>query len=318
LIAEVSKFADWAERDRVAREWLGARDPVAAVLELLTAGEEMRPFPRTMAVGLARAVAGAGRPAWQQAADWPRIGPHAREVLTFSTDGGVSDRDWRWLVVERAAADLEAFGPDRALTRIWRGMPGEGLREKVAAAGTTGHPDNSALLRALEEFLASGASRSIDQVAVLKVTLAGFRPPVWRRIQVPVIQSLATLHWAIQALFGWDGDHLYVFEAGDKRYGVADMTIEDAADAGAVTIQEALAADGAKLEYTYDFGADWRHEITLEKTIERDPGTTYPVCVAYKGDQPVEYWSEDDQEDPEPFDLAAVNRSLANLADDPA
>ena len=67
------------------------------------------------------------------------------------------------------------------------------------------------------------------------------------------------------------------------------------------------------MRYTYDFGADWEHEITLEKTIARDPGKTYPVCVAFKGDQPVEYWSEEDPQDPEPFDLAEVNRSLGSL-----
>jgi hypothetical protein len=44
--------------------------------------------------------------------------------------------------------------------------------------------------------------------------------------------------------------------------------------------------------------------------LARDPDQDYPVCVAYKGDSPVEYWSEDDPEEPEPFDLAEVNRNL--------
>jgi hypothetical protein len=65
--------------------------------------------------------------------------------------------------------------------------------------------------------------------------------------------------------------------------------------------------------YTYDFGASWRHEITLEKTLAREQGQAYPVCVAFKGDSPVEYWNEEDPQDPEPFDLARVNRHLARL-----
>jgi hypothetical protein len=44
-----------------------------------------------------------------------------------------------------------------------------------------------------------------------------------------------------------------------------------------------------------------------------DRGQHYPACVACKGDFPVEYWCEDDPEEPEPFDLAEVNRRLAAL-----
>jgi len=35
--------------------------------------------------------------------------------------------------------------------------------------------------------------------------------------------------------------------------------------------------------------------------------------VEWRGDSPVEYWSEDDPEEPEPFSLAEVNRQLAAL-----
>ena len=66
-----------------------------------------------------------------------------------------------------------------------------------------------------------------------------------------------------------------------------------------------------------DLGEEWRHEITLEKTLARDPGQDYPVCVAFRGDSPVEYWSEDDPEEPEPFALADVNRKLAGLGRGP-
>jgi hypothetical protein len=70
---------------------------------------------------------------------------------------------------------------------------------------------------------------------------------------------------------------------------------------------------GGKITYTYDLGACWEHEITLERTLPRDHGQDYPVCVTYRGDSPVEYWSEDDPVEPEPFGLKAVNRRLAAL-----
>ncbi len=64
-----------------------------------------------------------------------------------------------------------------------------------------------------------------------------------------------------------------------------------------------------------NYSACWEHEIVLEQTVPRDPGQDYPVCVAYKGDSPVEYWSEDDPEEPGPFNLADVNRKLAALGE---
>jgi hypothetical protein len=74
---------------------------------------------------------------------------------------------------------------------------------------------------------------------------------------------------------------------------------------------------GAKIGYTYDFGADWEHEITLEQMAPGDPGQDYPVCVAFGGDSPVEYWSEEEPEEPEPFGLNEVNRRLAALGRGP-
>jgi len=309
LIAEVSKYPDWDERTRVARDWLAARDPAEAVLELLRAGEEARPFRRTVAVGLARTLEEAGGPAWREAAQWPRTGPHAREM----TDTHLTGRDWHWLVVEHAAAALEEFGPDRALTQVWLGMSGETLKEKLAATGSASHPDALGLLHALEQFTGSGVPRSIDQVAVVKVALAGVRPARWRRVEVPVIETLTTLHETIQALFGWGGDHPHVFTVGAKRYGVDGLTPGGAGDADTLTVGDAFSDGGGRIGYAYDFGANWRHELTLEKTAERAPDAAYPLCVAFRGGQPAEHQSEEEPARREPFDIDAVNRRLASL-----
>ena len=75
---------------------------------------------------------------------------------------------------------------------------------------------------------------------------------------------------------------------------------------------------GGTIAYTYDFGACWEHEITLEKTLRRDHSQDYPVCVAFRGDSPVEYWSEEEPEEPSPFGLNEVNRRLAALGREPA
>jgi hypothetical protein len=55
------------------------------------------------------------------------------------------------------------------------------------------------------------------------------------------------------------------------------------------------------------------HEITRQKAITLEPGQDYPVCVAFGGNAPVEYPSEDEPEEPEPFDQVAVNTALAGI-----
>ena len=46
------------------------------------------------------------------------------------------------------------------------------------------------------------------KVYTLRLSLRGVRPMVWRRLRVPGVTSLATLHEAIQIIKGWDNDHL--------------------------------------------------------------------------------------------------------------
>ena len=313
MIAEAARFGDEEQRDHVAWGWLAEREPAEAAREILTAAEGMSPLLRSAAVGVVERLGEAALPAWRDMAAARRVGPHARAVLADWDQGPEpSDADWKWLGVEAAAAALEDKGPDEALSRVWESMPGTDLDARLAAVRATGHPDAGTLAQAVAEFAASGAPRTIDQVAELKVSLAGFRPPIWRRVQLTVTATLADLHEVIQVLFGWDGDHLHLFQVGKKRYSDPFMDLEGTGDEDAVRVRDAMAS-GGKVAYTYDLGTSWEHEITLEKTLPRDHDQDYPVCVEFRGDSPVEYWSEDDPVEPEPFGLDEVNRKLAAL-----
>ena len=42
------------------------------------------------------------------------------------------------------------------------------------------------------------------------------------------------------------------------------------------------------------------------------------MCIAFRGDSPVEYWDEEEPEEPGPFGLNEVNRRLAALGREPA
>lgn len=314
MIAEAARFGDEKQQVFVAGTWLFKRKPVPAVREILTAAEGMSALQRCVAVELADRFGDDALPAWREMVSARNVGPHARAWLASGDQGPEpGDEDWRWLAVEAAAAALEDRGPDEAFTRVWESMPGSDLDERLAAVRATGHPDAEPLARAVAAFAATGAPRAVDQVVQLKVSLKRTRPLIWRRVLLPSTATLGDLHNVIQLLFGWDGDHLHLFVAGKKQYSDPFMQLEETEDEETIRVRDAI-APGGTIAYTYDFGAEWQHEITLEKIAARDGSQQYPVCVAFKGDSPVEYWDEEEPEKPTPFVMKNVNRRLAGLA----
>ncbi|MFJ3977142.1 hypothetical protein [Streptomyces sp. NPDC090021] len=132
----------------------------------------------------------------------------------------------------------------------------------------------------------------------LKIVLHGTRPPLWRRLVLPSDTSLGTLHDAIQVAFGWHGEHLHLFtDEFGRGYGdTARLTGMDVSfghqvfDEDATALGDVLAEEKARLRYVYDFGDDWEHGITLEKTLPRPVGAERAVrCVGgRRADVPAE------------------------------
>ena len=118
-------------------------------------------------------------------------------------------------------------------------------------------------------------------VVKLKVTLTGLRPPVWRRVLVPDAMTLGDLHGVIQAAMGWDNSHLHDFDIGGARYGDPSNTdeVDDEAD---IDLADIMKTGVSRFRYTYDFGDDWVHLVTIEGTFPRAEGQPYPACIAGK------------------------------------
>jgi hypothetical protein len=300
------------------RRWLEPRPSAEAARELLTAAADRSAAARIAAGDVADELGEEALAAWRAVADLPNLGVHVRVSLTAAQDetADIAPADASWLAVEFAAAALEGPGPDEALTVVFDRVPGESLESRLTVVADTGHPDAGRVAAAVRAFVASGATPSIDQVYQLKVGLLHWRPPIWRRVLVPATVTLGDLHAVIQILFGWDGDHLHLFEVGARRYSdpFFDLGRLEMDDESAVRLREVFIGSTKKIRYEYDFGARWRHEIALEKVLAREPGTVYPLCTGFASDSPVEYWSEDDPQEAEPFDLAETNRRLARLA----
>lgn len=133
--------------------------------------------------------------------------------------------------------------------------------------------------------------KKYKNVYQFKITLKDIKPPVWRRIQVPEDYSFWDLHIAIQDSMGWLDGHLHEFTTIEKNYkerrtiGLPDIEfmehgiLPDWKEA----IKDWFSMNKCKImDYTYDFGDNWEHEVELEKIIPREVGVKYPVCIAGK------------------------------------
>ena len=122
----------------------------------------------------------------------------------------------------------------------------------------------------------------VDRVARIRIELEGVAPAIWRRVEVPLTTSLRGLHEVIQAVMRFENYHLFQFDVGEKRYGMPNPewdnqfgTIEAKNIKLGTLIERAINQFG----YTYDFGDDWQHSITVEATMFADPTFDYPRFV---------------------------------------
>jgi len=128
------------------------------------------------------------------------------------------------------------------------------------------------------------------EVYVVKVTLLGTRPPVWRRILLPREITLRNLHRTLQAVMGWTNAHLHQSILPDTRnFGLGRGFGGKVGNENKTTLGSLPEFPGAKLLYEYDFGDCWRHELMLERVLVGDESLRQ-MCVAGEQQCPPEDW----------------------------
>ncbi len=125
-----------------------------------------------------------------------------------------------------------------------------------------------------------------DAVHQISVTLTDVADPmVWRRLLIPSAMPLSGLHQVIQTAMGWEECHLHSFTNGVRTYGPADRELrfidESSVRFGDLDFEDVV-------QYTYDFGDDWVHDIVVERVGVAEPGEHYPRCVGGEGACPPE------------------------------
>lgn len=111
----------------------------------------------------------------------------------------------------------------------------------------------------------------------LAIELLDMPEPVTRSVWVRTGTSLRELHHIIQAVMPWDSEHLYFFsktvkgstmQLGDTRHWDGDMP--ESNDDLLHYVEDYFVMIGQKLNYVYDIGDHWEHEIVLTG-INTDP-----------------------------------------------
>ncbi|MBV6676577.1 plasmid pRiA4b ORF-3 family protein, partial [Klebsiella pneumoniae] len=114
---------------------------------------------------------------------------------------------------------------------------------------------------------------------------------MWRRVLVPEQIPFSKLHAVIQLAFGWNDEHLYMFEKGRKGDPGSEYRVwgedESMGNAAITPLWAALQNEGDKLVYTYDFGDWWDCVIVLEKQTH-DTSNQPISCLRGKGTTPAE------------------------------
>jgi len=136
-------------------------------------------------------------------------------------------------------------------------------------------------LKYLPLILPKNINHKTAMLLHLKVELEGVsRPRVWRKLVIEDTFRFHQLHLAIVYAFGWNGSHLYNFaprglmsHPSIECFAFCDEEAQSMIDLDSqkTKVSDFLNTKGDRFTYTYDFGDNWEHQVTVEAVT---PGTT--------------------------------------------
>lgn len=118
-------------------------------------------------------------------------------------------------------------------------------------------------------------------IYLMKVTLKGPSPKIWRQIQVQGGTTLNKLHRILQAAMGWGNLYRYEFIVGDAHYGEhhPEYHYKMKSD-NATKLYQVATQVGAVFTYLYDFNNGWEHEMVTESIKSSALGLKYALCLS--------------------------------------
>jgi hypothetical protein len=313
FLAYLVTLDDAQDPTNLIMRWAGFRDVGDVARELLLAARDATPAERVAAVSIVDGLGKSAIPVWHEFTRAPAVAPHARVALaTFEQETEPDEADRVWVAVDFGLMYLDRNGAADAWYSMRDILGDDGGDDDggdiVAALRDSGHPESGRLVEALQLH-----RQTVTRTPVQQLRISLRHTGIWRRVLMPEDATLGDLHQVIGAVLGWGIDHLHAFTVGEYEYSDPYFNLDNCDDEDSVRLNRALPKPGSKIVYVYDFGDDWRHEITLEKVFVPDEEPEHPVCTGGVGDNPIEDYDPEDPEDPVPFDRDVVNGYLAAM-----
>ncbi len=164
---------------------------------------------------------------------------------------------------DASEAEIESF-----MERVMNTPGGAELIHDFAGKITAG----GSLDTMLKEEEAAVEKRSLKSPArfVIRVSLLGIEPLIWRRFSLPADCAYVHLHEAIQDAFGWEGRQDHRFEIWEEgQLEVSFSASEDGEDYCEVEnrLIDLFRENVSEFQYLYDFQDKWRHRIVIENLV---------------------------------------------------
>ena len=135
------------------------------------------------------------------------------------------------------------------------------------------------------------AIESFTEIATLRIELKESDPPIWRLVEVPTSITLKVLHDIVQVTMGWLDYHLWEFRIAGTTYGLPideDWGTAPRKIAERARLRDVITPGRTNIDYIYDFGDQWEHQLTVSDVRAGDPAEAYPRFIAGARDGPPE------------------------------
>lgn len=276
---------------KIGGPWLASRTTADVAREVLDFAAYARADLRTIAAAFVSSLGAEAAPAWRERVKDRRIGVYARSWLVGHGENVPMDgREADWSEVEELSAQVAAVSEPILVSMFANlGTDPDALLELRRVLNRSRHPDAPRLMDVLERVTgrSSGIARIDPPPAVVSTptgTVCRLRislrhvdnPAVTRTVAVDAGTTLAELHEIIQTAMGWEDVHPHGFSFGPAE-------VAEAAPLGRL-----LKKPGDRIDYTYDFGDDWEHDIIVEDFSHNDIGDTLPALIDGSGACPPE------------------------------
>jgi hypothetical protein len=138
-----------------------------------------------------------------------------------------------------------------------------------------------------------------QQTYVFDAELVGF-DGVSRTIAARGDLTLVDLHYALQAAFDWDDDHLYSFWLNDSFWAPGADRYSHPCHAthppkprstprsAQIRLDELDLTVDQRLTYVFDFGSEWRVRLSV-RALADDDGSASPRLLGFTGSAPPQY-----------------------------